>query len=67
MSSRKNKPRRLRVESLEKRTMLDGNVTASVVSGVLVVTGDASATGSPSVPLRNRMSPEAYGSSPACL
>jgi hypothetical protein len=37
----KSKVRKLRVESLEKRAMLDGNLAVSVVQGMLVVTGDA--------------------------
>ena len=38
---RESKLRKLRVESLERRVMLDGNVAASVAGGVLLITGDA--------------------------
>jgi hypothetical protein len=40
---RSNSSRRLRFETLENRTLLAGNVTASVASGVLTITGDTGA------------------------
>ena len=39
----KSRGRKLRIESLERRALLSGTVTVSVVSGTLVVTGDSNA------------------------
>jgi len=41
MSSRSSRPHRLVFESLERRHMLAGNVSAQLINGVLQVTGDA--------------------------